>query len=82
VRPARAIESRAGRTDFVRVQLAWRADSLVAEPAGAQVSGHLLPQSRAHGLLIVPEDVDRLEPGDRAEALVWRWPSLGSSGGR
>jgi len=74
VRAAGAIESRRGRTDFVRVTLAARDDAWWAAEAGAQVSGHLWPQSRAHALLIVPESVERLSPGDRAEALLLRWP--------
>ena len=74
VRAADTIESRRGRTDFVRVTLAPREDTWWAREAGAQVSGHLAPQSRAHALLIVPESVERLAPGDRAEALLLRWP--------
>ena len=75
VRVAERIESRAGRTDFVRATLTWRDDGLLwATPAGAQVSGHLTPQSRAHGLLLVPEASESLEPGDRAHALVMRPP--------
>src|SRR5262249_36990390 len=74
VRAGARIESRAGRTDFVRAVLAWRDGQLWATPAGAQVSGHLAPQSRAHGLLIVPEPSERLEPGESATALVLRPP--------
>jgi len=75
VRVAGRVESRAGRTDFVRSTLTWREDGLLwATPAGAQVSGHLGPQSRAHGLLVVPEASERLEPGERAMALVLRPP--------
>jgi molybdopterin molybdotransferase len=75
VRVAERVESRAGRSDFVRATLAWRDDGLLwATPAGAQVSGHLSPQSRAHGLLIVPYASERLEPGERAHALVMRPP--------
>jgi molybdenum cofactor synthesis domain-containing protein len=50
VHVAAAIESRAGRTDFVRATLEWRDSELWATPAGAQLSGHLLPQSLAHAL--------------------------------
>ncbi|HXJ71167.1 MAG TPA: gephyrin-like molybdotransferase Glp [Verrucomicrobiae bacterium] len=76
VRVAERVESRAGRTDFVRATLTWRDDGFLwASPAGAQVSGHLSPQSRAHGLLLVPEASERLEPGDRAHALVMRPPA-------
>jgi molybdopterin molybdotransferase len=74
VRCARAIESRAGRTDFVRASLAWREGAWWASPAGEQVSGHLTPQSRAHALLIVPAEAEALAEGAAAEALLWRWP--------
>jgi molybdopterin molybdotransferase len=74
VRAAEALDSRAGRTDFVRVTLAWREGAWWASPAGPQVSGHLTPQSRAHGLLIVPEGVARLLPGEAAEVSLLRWP--------
>jgi len=77
VRAGRAIESRTGRTDFVRARLEWRDDALWAEPAGAQVSGHLLPQARAHALLVVPEEAARLEAGERAEAIAWHLPQPG-----
>jgi molybdopterin biosynthesis enzyme len=74
VRIRRAVESRAGRTDFVRCSLAWSDGMLWAEPVGAQVSGHLVPQSRAHGLLVVPEAADHLGEGGTATAIVWRLP--------
>jgi molybdopterin molybdotransferase len=74
VRVAESIDSRAGRTDFVRATLSWRDDAWWAQPAGAQVSGHVLPQSRAHALVIVPHAAAALAAGDRAEALLLRWP--------
>jgi molybdopterin molybdotransferase len=73
-RAAAAIDSRAGRTDFVRVILERRDDGWWASPAGNQVSGHVAPQSRAHGLLIVPEPLAGLAAGQPAEAIVLRWP--------
>jgi molybdopterin biosynthesis enzyme len=73
---ARAATSLAGRTDFLRCELAWRDGVLWATPAGAQVSGHLAPQSRAHALVIVPEDAAELAIGDTADALLLRMPSL------
>jgi len=69
-----AIESRAGRTDFVRVRLEWRDGTWRALPAGDQVSGHLMPQARAHALLVVPAAAPALEAGDPATALLLRWP--------
>ena len=74
VRAARAIESRPGRTDFVRCTLEWRDGAAWAAPAGAQVSGHLTPQSRAHALVVVPEAAPGLAAGEAAEALVLRLP--------
>ncbi len=74
VRAARAVESRAGRTDFVRVTLEWREGAWWAAPAGEQVSGHLTPQSRAHALLVVPEPLASLAVGETAETLLLRWP--------
>jgi molybdopterin molybdotransferase len=75
VRAARGIASAAGRTDFVRCALAWRDGALWATPAGAQVSGHLSPQSRADALLVVPAEREALAEGDPAEALVLRLPA-------
>ena len=74
VRAAERIESDAGRTDFVRATLARRDGAWWAAPAGRQVSGHLTPQSRAHALIVVPEEVVALAPGDPARALLLRWP--------
>jgi molybdopterin molybdotransferase len=74
VHAAHAIESRAGRTDFVRVTLEPRGESWWAHEAGSQVSGHLTPQARAHGLLMVGEERSRLETGDTAPVLILRWP--------
>lgn len=74
VRVAEPVASRAGRTDFVRATLEWRNGEAWATPAGAQISGHLGPQSRAHALLVVPEPIAALRADDRAEAIVWRLP--------
>ena len=74
VRAAHPIESRPGRVDFVRVTLAPCRGGFEASEAGAQVSGHLTPQSRAHALLVVPEGTTSLAAGDEADALVLRWP--------
>jgi len=77
VRAVEAIESRSGRTDFVRVTLERRGDAWWAKQAGAQISGHVLPQSRAHALLVVPEASERIEAGEPAEAMLLRWPEGG-----
>ncbi len=69
-----AIESREGRTDFVRVTLERRDGAWWAHPAGAQVSGHLAPQSRAHALLVIPAAARQIAAGESAHALLLRWP--------
>jgi molybdopterin molybdotransferase len=74
VHAAEPFPSRAGRTDFVRVVLERRGEMLWASAAGDQISGHLAPQSRAHALLIVPEERAALATNDIAEALLLRWP--------
>jgi molybdenum cofactor synthesis domain-containing protein len=74
VRCDQPIASRRGRTDFVRVTLASRDGAWHAREAGAQISGHLAPQARAHALLEVPEACEALAAGAEAEALVLRWP--------
>ena len=70
VHAAERIESRAGRTDFVRARIERRGEGWWASPAGDQVSGHLTPQAWAHALVVVPAEVDALEAGAWAEA--WR----------
>lgn len=77
VRAAVAIDSREGRTDFVRVTLEHRDGAWQATPAGAPVSGHVSPQSRAHALLVIPADARRIEAGESADAFLWRWPEAG-----
>ena len=76
-RAAHDIESRQGRTDFVRVTLARRNGEWWAGQAGAQISGHVTPQSRAHGLLILPQETARLAAGQSAPAWILRWPDNG-----
>ena len=74
VRAGARIESRHGRTDFVRARLAWSDGAWWADPCGAQVSGHLTPQAWAHALLVIPEEVAALQRGDPAAAILLRWP--------
>jgi molybdopterin biosynthesis enzyme len=59
----------------VRVRLEWKDGAWWARAAGDPVSGHLVPQSRADALLVVPEPVAALEAGATATALVLRWPA-------
>ena len=72
--PRRRGRERAGRTDFLRVTLERRGESWWAKQAGEQTSGHVAPQSRAHALLVVPEESPGLLAGELAEALLLRRP--------
>ncbi|OGF17857.1 MAG: hypothetical protein A2W00_12725 [Candidatus Eisenbacteria bacterium RBG_16_71_46] len=77
VRATEAIHSRAGRTDFIRATIERRGDAWWALACGEQISGHLTPQSRAHVLAVVPEEMARVEAGAALEAIVLRWPDAG-----
>jgi molybdopterin molybdotransferase len=74
VRAAVSFGSQAGRRDFLRATISRRDGEWWATPAGPQISGYLTPQSRAHALLVVPEEAASLEPGEAARALLLRWP--------
>lgn len=79
VRAAEAMESRVGRTDFVRVTLAHRDGAWWASPVGDQSSGHVKPQSWAHALAVISEGSAQLALGDETDALILRWPGAAGS---
>ena len=55
-RLAHAIKFRAGRTEFVRVQLSCDGTGYVAHATGTQSSSVLLSMAKADGLLVIPSD--------------------------
>jgi len=59
-------------THFLRVRVAEEEGALVARLTGSQGSHILTSMDKADALLIVPEDVDRLEVGDQAKAILLR----------
>jgi molybdopterin biosynthesis enzyme len=59
------------------VTLQWRDGEWWAAETGAQTSGHVTPQSRAHALLVIPEEAARLSAGEAAPAWLLRWPGAG-----
>ena len=77
-RATETIPSRQGRTDFVRVTLVRDDHGWLATPAGAQVSGHLMPQARADGLLMISDDLPELAAGMPATTILLRWPRDGA----
>ena len=64
------LEKKAGRMHFVRVQLAYEGESLVASSTGNQSSGVLSSMSEAHGLLLFPAEATKLAAGDLVEVQV------------
>ncbi|MDD2775566.1 MAG: molybdopterin molybdotransferase MoeA [Gallionella sp.] len=59
-RLAHPIKFRAGRTEFVRVQLSHDGAAYVANATGTQSSGVLLSMAKADGLLVIPSDSNGL----------------------
>ncbi|WP_425709556.1 gephyrin-like molybdotransferase Glp [Georgenia sp. Z1491] len=70
----RAWRTRAGRRQYAPVALRRVGDELVAEPPHPLGAGsHLVASlARAEALAVVPEEADRVQPGDRLEALLVR----------
>lgn len=74
---ARALEAMdygAGREHYVRGIVSLQGDEYVCRPTGGQGSNLLTSMSRANALLIIPESVGRVEPGDTLKALMLDWP--------
>ncbi|HYO29470.1 MAG TPA: gephyrin-like molybdotransferase Glp, partial [Thermomicrobiales bacterium] len=74
------LDNRGMRRHYVRASLDRLATTeWVARTAGAQGAGVLSSLSRADGLLVVPEHVERAEPGMRFEAILFDWAVDGGS---
>lgn len=69
------IDNHGGRRTYARVRLRHEAGRIHATLSGLQDSAMLLPLARAQGLLMIPEDVPELMPGDVATVQVWELPS-------
>ncbi|MCD6031528.1 MAG: MoeA C-terminal region, partial [Thermomicrobiales bacterium] len=62
------------RRHYVRVRLEPAADGrLVARMAGGQGAGVLSSLANANALMIVPEDLERVEAGARLRAIPLDW---------
>ncbi len=64
------LRKRPGLRYFVSVVLSREDGRLVARPAGTQGSGALRAMTRAHGLLVLPEDTDKVAAGDTGVVQV------------
>lgn len=72
------IDNRGGRRTFARVAVLRGGDGFEARLAGPQGSANLLTLSRSNGLLVIPEDLERIQPGMRLMAQMpgWRFDEL------
>ena len=62
--------SRKGMVYFIRVNLKWRDGRLYAYSAGSQLTSNYRTSATCEGLLILPEEVERLKEGETAEGLI------------
>ena len=68
---AEPLDNRGMRRHYVRATIERdEGDGWIGRPAGAQGAGVLTSLSRANALLVVPEDVERAEPGMRLDAIL------------
>jgi molybdopterin molybdotransferase len=69
VRVAGSLRRRAGREEFLRARLERRAGELVAAIAGNQSSGAVTSFAHADALVVVPAERERVDDGDRLDAI-------------
>ena len=67
-----AIASPGGRRNYLRVTLDLDESGYTAKLAGPQNVANLATLSRADGLLVVPEGIERVEPGERFDVQIIR----------
>jgi len=68
-----AIDNPGHRRSFVRVAVSATAAGFEASLAGPQGSSDVVAFARANGLLVIPEEVERVEPGMRLMAQMPGW---------
>ncbi|MDQ3704655.1 MAG: molybdopterin molybdotransferase MoeA [Chloroflexota bacterium] len=73
-RALEALDYGSGREHYVRGVVSREGDEYVCRPTGGQGSNLLTSMSRANALLIIPESVSKVEPGDAVKALMLDWP--------
>jgi molybdopterin molybdotransferase len=61
-----------GRRTFARVRLSRKDGQLVAYSTGTQSSGALISMVKADGLLIIPENVEKVEAGTALQVRLLR----------
>jgi molybdopterin molybdotransferase len=71
------ITNRDGRRTFARATITKREGRYYASLTGPQGSGILMSMVVANGLVIVPEDVRTVEPGDEVTVMMLHWSHEG-----
>ena len=74
VKVVEPIDNRGQRRHFARVTLTRdEHGDMVAYPTGDQGAGVLSSLARADALLVVPEELERVEPGTKLQAIPFDW---------
>ena len=63
-----------GRQSYIRAVVNGQQGEYLAQTTGKQCSHLLMSLVRANALVIVPENVTRVERGEQLEALMLDWP--------
>lgn len=71
-----AVKNRPGVRNFLRAVATKQNGEWRVRPAGAQGSGILRTMVRANALLVVPETVSRMQPGERATVQLIDLPEI------
>ncbi|HZD60883.1 MAG TPA: gephyrin-like molybdotransferase Glp [Anaerolineae bacterium] len=66
-----SFKNRSGRRNMVRVIVSKDNGIFKARLSGSQKSGSLKPMTLANGLMVVPEDVEDLHPGDKVTVQLF-----------
>ncbi|XXT22884.1 gephyrin-like molybdotransferase Glp [Sorangium sp. So ce429] len=69
VRAAGGLRRQTGRAEFLRARLEVSGGELVARIASNQASGAVTSFAEADALIVVPADQDRIDDGDRLQAI-------------
>jgi molybdopterin molybdotransferase len=70
---SKKIPSAVGRTDFVRVKLVCTENGYYAEPIRVSGSGILSSMTKSDGFVVIEENREGVEEGDKIEVNVWEW---------
>lgn len=71
------VTNRDGRRTFARAVITKREGRYYASLTGPQGSGILMSMVIANGLVVVPEDVRKLEPGEEVTVMMLHWSHEG-----